>query len=163
MDASFDRVALLFRECEFVPEEQWKTYFRTASSSKDILDVLQQEVSLSSLKDLMFAEISLPFSRHRKTPLLDILSNQIRLNSYEMLMVLRNFKPALNDLVTPLVQAQLISQNDVQAALRRPDPTKNDPYEPLLRQNVLTPDLLIRFFSMPEMRRTWPYRHDLML
>ncbi len=163
MEATFDRVAMLFKESNLVREEQWKNYFRMSNSSKDIIDVLQQDVSLATFKDLIFAEIPTPFSKARKHVIHDVLSNQLRLSNYEMLTILKAFKPDVEEFMSHLLKAALVNSTDVQAALRKHDLDKNDPYEQLLRQNVLNPDLLSRFFARPELRYGWPYRHDLML
>ena len=66
MKSSADSLIVMFRESGLIDDSQWKKYVGSfTSSGKQIGDVVQQEISLATVKDLFFAEIHLPFGKRK--------------------------------------------------------------------------------------------------
>jgi type IV pilus assembly protein PilB len=164
MRCSFDSLIVMFRESGLIDDSQWKRYVGSfTSSGKQFADVVQQEISLATVKDLLFSEIHLPFSKPKGSGVSAALSSQTRLTQGEMLAILQAFKPDVRHVTAPLTQAGLMRQQDVDAALKQTDLAKVEPFERLIRQKVLSPEILTQFLGQSERRRYWPYRQELTL
>ncbi|MCX7016169.1 MAG: GspE/PulE family protein [Candidatus Sumerlaeota bacterium] len=163
MKITRERLAILLRESGLLTDEQWNRYVHSLRGSRALWEALNQDVSLGAFKDLLFAEIPLPFLGRRQ-PIHEALSSEsVSMRPSELIAILKAFRPGVSHATGPLIQAGIIRQADIDAALKGHDSEQADPYERLVRQNVLTPEALTLFFRQAERRRAWPYRRDLIL
>ncbi len=176
MRATRDQLAYLFHESGLLDDASWKR-FLGSRGGKPILQVLRQDAfSLATYKDFLFSEIRLsPKELSDHDALRAALYTQIRLTENELLAMLKAFRPPVERLTRPFVEAGIMRQADIDAALRQKDLIQADPYEQLMRQNILSAEALTDLLSQAE-RRTraseadggalaalWPYRQELCL
>ena len=151
------RLVRLFRLAGLLDDAQWNAFIRRQQKHKPILEVLTQEVSLESLRDLMNAEVTFRNSEalSEREALRSGLTTSRMVDPGELSELLAIHRRPVPALLEPLRQGGLLSeeleQRAAESAARHPEA---DPSW-LLEERIIAPEQVMDWLGQetPHMRR----------
>lgn len=126
-------------------------YVRRHEKHAGIIETLNRDVSLEAFRDLLFADIRLPFTSRKKkaSPLGGQLRTVTDLRSEELIQMLQAHRPSLDKIVESLSKASVADEKQLEDALKEADRLGEEPYGWLVQQGLLSPAILNQFLIAP--------------
>ena len=139
------RFVRLFAQAGLLGVEELQSFGKKHRENKSIADVLHQDVSLGSFKDLLFADVG--FKSRNKGAISSELSSTVNIRSDELQAILTSQRPDLEEFVTLLLEVSPNLRGSLRRTLEKADELKKDPYEWLIRDNVINEETTNRFLN----------------
>ncbi len=131
----------LFHTAGLIQSAEWKAYAVRQGKNKPILDVLTQEVSLDSFKDLLTAEITLKSKRFglgAEAEMHESLSISGMVNIDELQSMLSVHRPSIQSILEPLRASGVLSTETVEQIQAKAEAGNVDIYEWMLAEEIVT-------------------------
>ncbi|MFH0793558.1 MAG: GspE/PulE family protein [bacterium] len=146
------RLALLLRGAGLVDDASWKKYLQYHGGSTPLGEVLKQEVSLETFKNLFNIDIKLPFSGESgdatEEDLHVALSQPLKFSPEEIRQLLRNHRPDLKSLLHLLEETELVDKGAAKNFLAEFSGSDEKAVDALSEKGILTEKELSAFASL---------------
>ncbi|GEM_PF-192634 len=140
------RFVRLFAEAGLIAEGDMERYGEKYRKNKSLVDVLKQDVSLESFRDLLFAEIALPKRNRQAGPLLaEQLTVTTALRGDELRAILQAVQPPPDALIERLLEAEVADAAKLRAGLKKAQELGENVYDWLIRHDLLNGELVQHF------------------
>jgi len=144
------RLVQLFAQAGLINEAERANYLKRHSKHKSIVDVMRREVTVSSFRELLSSEIPLPGRGKKESPIGQQLNIVADVREGELVAMLKIRQPPLDPVIRRLEESGVVRRGDLQAGVKEAEEAGTDVYTHLVRQGLLSPAVLGRFFNAPK-------------
>jgi type II secretory ATPase GspE/PulE/Tfp pilus assembly ATPase PilB-like protein len=136
------RIALIFREASVLDEDHWQEISKRAGVKveKGAWDILNQDASLSSIRDLLLLDLKTLIPGKTVSEIQSALAAPVKIFPTEITHILRANQPDVARLCHVLLSRNLITTARLEHALDRAERDALNVYEVLVAEQLLTPD-----------------------
>lgn len=144
------RLGLLFREAGFLSEDSWQNLTTRVGikAGKSVGSILQQDVSLSAIRDLLLVDVN-PFKGSKTRDLDRLADGYLSIESEEILQILLLNQPDIPKLCHLLLSEKLITVTQLEQCLDEAEKRSVSPYETLISHQLVSPQILRAFLQKP--------------
>jgi type IV pilus assembly protein PilB len=137
------RIALLLREATVLDEPHWEAFAKMAGlkAYKGVMEILNQEVSLSAFKDLMYMDIRALVPGSKAAAKIEHeLNAPVKISPGEIAYILRQNQPDIAKIGKVLLTLGLVELSRIEAALDRAERNALNVYDVLVAEEIITPE-----------------------
>jgi len=137
------RIALVLREATVLDEPHWEDFAKRAGlkTTKGVMDILNQEVSLAAFKDLMYMDLKALLPGGKVAARFEQeLNAPVKIYPGEIAYILRQNQPDIAKLVKILLSLNLVDLSQIEATLERAERNALNVYDVLVAEGIITPE-----------------------
>lgn len=149
LSALAPRFVRLFATAGLLTKKDVEEYSKELGKQKSLIDILNQEVSVSSFVEFFSYEIPIPFKKKRSAELTSQLSSPHVIRGDDLRQILAIHRPPVDTIVQHLVVTRAASASSIQNALERAAQTNEDALQVLYNADLLSPETVSRFLESP--------------
>jgi type IV pilus assembly protein PilB len=144
------QLARLFYVAGLLDQNEWEVFRAGQQKHKPIMDVLTQQVSLGTIRDLFNAEISFKsrrLSQSSETGLHEGLTATGMINDEELKHLLTSHRPAIQALIKPLAARGYLNEDAIQRMMEKAESPDPSTYEQLLGEELISAHMVCQCLS----------------